>query len=164
MPDSPNPPEPPRIPGRVRMPPARLAGTLVLALIPCLALGGAFSQPAAARSMAAASFRAEVHYPARIDHQQQARILVRVQNQTPRPLTAVVRFDPALIERFSDVAFIPAEEAAYDVRLAEIPPGQSAKAQVSFRGDAFGAHRGTLEIAAGSGDTAAVTLETLVFP
>lgn len=163
MAGSPTPPLPPRIPGRIRMPLPRLAGTLTIILIPVLAAWGVFGKTIDEQSVESAAFHADLRHPSRLNYQEQAEILVRVKNRAPAPITAVVSFDAELIEGFSDVTFSPSEEKAYAIRLPSIAPGEKATARVSLRGDGYGSHTGRIQIA-GGGVTADVNVSVFVFP
>lgn len=157
------PPLPPRISGRIVLPRGRLAGTFVILCIPVLALFGIFGERWETKQVDAGPYRFVAQIPTRFRYKETNEITLLFQNRAAAPVTAVVRFAPSLLEGFSEIAFVPSEEKAYEVHLKGVPPGGEERMRVSIRAEHYGMHQGTIDVAA-SGVTTSVPAGIFIFP
>ena len=139
-------------------------GLPILALIPVLALFGAFGERTATVSETTPSLAVRVTYPERFRYRQTERLEIAVTNRSARALDSVlVSLDTAYFSRFTGVHVEPEPQAAYAVRLANVAPGETRLVVAEVTGDAYWRHPGTMGVAMRD-ERAVVRISSLVFP
>ena len=157
-------PQPPRVPPRLRMHRAELVGMSVVALVPLLAIAGAFGPRVGNDGARAGALALEVRYPTLVRRGMTETLEARVTNRSAAPLSRLtLTLDAAYVGAFSGVAFRPDVERAHTVALAGVQPGETRLVAVELAPAAFGRHRGHVAAVAGR-DSAVVALTTVILP
>lgn len=158
-------PKPPEIDRRIGLPLSRLLGYLGIAIVPVLAIGGAFGDTADRISVRGPNVSAWVEFPTRFRYEMLNYVTVSVTNTSREPIDTIrVRFDSSYVLRFSGVVFYPSEEQAFVVPVTDVAPGDTRLVRVEIQGNRYGRHTGQLHIESTSGDTLTASLHSLVFP
>lgn len=143
----------------------QVPGLVLLALIPLLAVAGAFGVSHADVETRAGDIAVRVHHPSRLRFEQITTMDVLVTNAGAAHIdTLVVSIDTAYLSRFSGVTLTPSATAPFDVELTDVAPGESRRIHVEMDAMRPGRHRGTLRVSAGGADTATLDIATIVFP
>ena len=163
------PPQPPEIKRTLQFHLTQLIGVPLLAVLPVLALLGVFGTTRGEASAQSAALELHVEYPTRSRYKVINAIEVSVRNLTEQPLSTVtVSFDETYISKFSNVQFTPSvktvTDEVYRVELSDLQPGETQLVSVEVQAEEYGAHRGTIKVAAGEAEAAQVDLATIVFP
>lgn len=159
----PEPPQPPENPRRIKLYPYQWIGLAALAVLPVLAWAGVFGESGRVERARAGSLDVVVSYPSRFRYKQLNQIEVQVRNASTAALDSVrVALDTAFGARFSTVTSLPPLDAAFELTIPGIPPGQTRLAVIEIQAERYGRHTGTLTIAAG--DTVRVPLAVFIFP
>lgn len=159
----PDPPGPPEAPRHVRLYRFQWIGLPLLAIVPILALAGAFGESWRVEEATSASLDATVHYPSRYRYKQLNSIEVWVTNRGAAAVdTLTVALDSALANRFSTVRAIPSFREPWEVELTDVLPGETRLVVIELQGERYGRHVGDLELM--GLDTVAVPLSIRIFP
>ena len=154
----------PEVPPRVRMHRVELIGMILIAIVPLLALLGAFGPRVARAHAASAVLDVEVRHPARYRRGMIETLEARVSNRTRAPMPRVtLAFDDAYLDAFALPTATPEFARPYVVELSDIAPGETRTVVVDLEADRPGRHRGRA-VAVHSRDSVAVALTTLVLP
>jgi hypothetical protein len=160
----PRPPQPPPMDRGPRLSRSQWIGLPIIAVIPVLAIFGVFGERRKSSEAESSGLRARVEYPTRLRAMSSKPMIVRVENRSSTPLDTVdVVFDPAYMEHFSAVAFIPPPRDAYTVSLLGLRSGETRIVHVDVQGERIGRHDGRI-VVRWRGDSIAVALGTTVFP
>jgi hypothetical protein len=139
-------------------------GLPVLLLIPVLALFGVFGERTDTITTATRSLGVTVSYPARLRYRQTERLEIAVTNRTESAIDSVrVSLDTAYLARFIEVRVRPEPFASYDVRLADIAPGETRLVVVDMTGNRYWRHPASIGVAMGE-ELATVHFSSQVFP
>lgn len=117
--------------------------------------------------MTAASTELDVRidYATRYRYKMYNEMQVFVRNTSAQPIdTVTVAFDSAYISRFSDLAFIPSANQAFEVDLTDVQPGEVRQVWVELQGEYYGRHSGEVTATSGGPDTARARVSTIIFP
>jgi hypothetical protein len=143
----------------------QLPGLVLLALIPVLALAGAFGESHADAEARAGAIAVRVHHPSRLRFEQITTMDILVTNAgAVRFDTLVVSIDTTYLSRFSGVTLTPSATAPFDVELTDVAPGESRRVHVEMDAMRAGRHRGMVRVSGGGADTATLDIATIVFP
>ena len=158
------PPEAPRLRPRFRMHRNELAGLLVIAVLPFLAIMGIFG-PRAERARAwSSALVLDVEYPGRFRRGMTQRLEATVSNRSPVLMPKVtLRFERAYLGAFGVISVMPDVTEPYVIELPNLQSGESRPVVIELEAERYGRHRGQLTATYGSNSVAA-TLTTLVFP
>ncbi len=136
----------------------------MLMAIPVLAAFEVFGQGSSTVNYRGSTLGIFAEYPSRIRHGTQEEVTVHVTNRGSVALdTVTVLFDSSYVARFGAVQFLPSPTDVYVVKLAGVGTGETRAVRLSLRANKYGRHRGRIA-AAHAGDTARVTVNTIVFP
>lgn len=158
------PPSPPHIPPKVRLHRSEKLGLPFLFVLPALAVVGLFGPKTEVVRGRSGAIDWSAEYPSRLRHQNSERLVVRVRNRSQSPLAGVsVAFDPVYIHAFTAVAFDPAPETPYIVKMPNLRPGESRLVSLELTANEYGSHQGSVSLSAeGVHDKA--ELSTFIFP
>ena len=136
----------------------------LFAAIPILSLFGLFGERRAAVYAASRSVAMSIRYPRRFRYRQVQSLDIAIRNVSARVIDTIdVSLDTAYVSRFSSVRIEPAPRAAFTVAITDVQPGESRLISAELWGDRYGRHQGRIR-AVVRGDTAAATVQTIVFP
>ena len=162
--DGREPPSPPSIPPKLRLHRNEMIGVPLLFALPVLAVLGIFGPTTERAQAESGAVALSAEYPSRIRYENKARLVVRVENRSDRPLSEVtLKLDPDYIHAFADVAIDPAPGTPYTVPVSNLGPRESRLVSVQLTADDYGPHQGWVALSAG-GDEATIPLSTFVFP
>jgi hypothetical protein len=160
----PRPPQPPEIDRRSGLSALRLIAFSVIGLLPFLALVGLFAERLETVHAQGEHVLVAIEYPRRTLTSLTQPLTVEVENRSQQVLPAVeVAFDPAYIQRFSEVSFMPPARDAYVVSLASMRPAETRRVRVDLRAETIGLHEGRIVVRA-SGAEVALPISTIVLP
>jgi hypothetical protein len=143
----------------------QVPGLILLALIPLLAIAGAFGESHAEVDVRTGNLAVHVHHPSRLRFEQISTMDVLVTNAgAARIDTLVVSIDTAYLSRFSGVTLTPSATAPFEVELTDVAPGESRQVHVEMDAMRPGRHRGAVRVRAGGVDVATLDIATIVFP
>lgn len=143
----------------------QVLGLILLALIPVLALAGAFGESHAEVEVRTGDIAVRVRHPSRLRFEQISTMDVLVTNAgAVRIDTLVVSIDTAFLSRFSGVTLTPSAIAPFEVELTGVVPGESRQVHVEMDAMRAGRHRGTVRVTARGADTVMLDIATIVFP
>jgi hypothetical protein len=158
------PPRPPEHDRGIQLNRTQLIGVPLLALIPLLAIFGAFGERWETQIADRGALHTVVEFPDRFRAKLSKPISVLVENRSAMTLDSVeVAFDSSYVERFAGVSFLPDVRHAYTVVLHDVKPGETQRVHVELEGDRAGRHRGRVVVRSG-GDSSVVSIHTIVFP
>lgn len=163
------PPPPPNIPRRVAFDRGQLAGVLLLLAVPVLAVCGVFGTAEATESAAVGDLEVVVRHPERSRYKTRHSLDVALRNVGSQTVSGIiVAVDLAYLSAFADVRFDPpggrAVNAAYEVTLDAIAPGETRHIRATLEAQAYGRHRGAVAIRAASAPPGRLSLATLTLP
>jgi hypothetical protein len=158
------PPQPPAIDRRIRLGWPQLVGFPILFLLPLLAITGLLGERWRTIGIETGELEARIEYPDRFRSRLDRPMTVRIRNRSGSVMDSLdVAFDPAYLERFAAVAFIPEPRAGYVVSLAGIRPDETRLVRIELEGGIVGRHRGRI-VFRSPRDSAAVVIQTTVLP
>jgi hypothetical protein len=162
-------PQPPPFQPKLRIAPLQLIGIPLLALLPLLALFGVFGESLTTKRATSLDVAVEVTYVARYRYGMNHSISVSVTKLSERsPATVTVAFDPAYIEHFSEVNFVPSAERlsrdGFVVELGAIESGETKFVMVEMQSEHYWAQNGVITVSPASGEPVTVTVSTMTFP
>jgi hypothetical protein len=161
----PHPPQPPDQPSRLRLSRSQWVGLPLMALVPVLALAGAFGERRERRQEAHGALLVAAHLPTRLRYRQRMTLDVSVTNRGGTSLDDVrIRVDSAYLDRFSGVSLSPSVSPDGGVAFGSLAARQSVRLSVTLEGDRAGAIRGTALVTDAEGDSVRVPLSSIVFP
>lgn len=162
------PPSPPHIPRRVAFDRGQLAGVVLLLAVPALALCGVFGTTEGTARAAVGELEVVVRHPERLRYKTRHSLDVTLHNRGSRPLPGVtVAFDLDYLAAFADVRFDPpggAVNAAYEVALGAIAPGETRHVRATLEAQQYGRHRGTVVVGAAGARSGRLAVATLTLP
>jgi hypothetical protein len=163
-PDESGPPPPPDMPRRLRSTGRQIAGIVLIALVPILALTGWLGDSTARAHATAGTIEIDVLYPTTLRYRNHGLIEVRLRQAAAGPAGPVsIEIDTAYVSRFTEVRSTPGAERVLSVELAPLQPAEERVVTVELRAERRGRHHGELRVATG-GDTARVRISTFVLP
>lgn len=158
------PPELPPLNRGLRFGRWQMVGLAIMISIPVLAAFEVFGEGSSSAGHSGATLALSAEYPSRVRHGTPEEVTVLVTNRGPSPLdTVTVHFDSSYVARFTDPQFLPSTTDAYEVELAGVGPGETRTVRLGVRANEYGRHRGRI-VASHGGDTAYVSIGTIVFP
>jgi hypothetical protein len=163
--DTAEPPPAPEIRRRVRLYTAQWIGIPAMALIPLLALFGAFGERRTELTAAAAGLDVAIDLPTRVRTAQRTHIEVRVHNlsgDTARDVT--VRFDPQYFEDAMDPSFIPERDAPYEATLPALPSGADGSVRVELEFGRMGRSTGAISVSRDGREGTRTRISTFILP
>jgi hypothetical protein len=164
-PDDRAPPAPPELPRRLRLYAVQWIGVPLLVALPLLALLGAFDERRATIEVSSLELQLRIDYPARSRYKEINTFLISVENRAQHALDAVhVVLDPALVDGFTRLEFIPAASSANTIALLGLQPGEAREVQVILQAERSWRRAGEIIATSGAHDTARVHLRTFVLP
>lgn len=159
----PDPPGPPEAPRRVRLYRYQWVGLGLIALLPILALAGAFGETWSTATGRSAALEVEVRYPTAYRYKQLNSLELRIRNTSAATLdTVTVSLDASLATAFSTVRATPAFVRAYETDLIDLRPDEVRLVVIELQAERYGRHEGVLR-AAGP-DTVRIPLSITIFP
>jgi hypothetical protein len=155
----------PDIPRKIRVYPAQAVGVLLMVSIPILSLFGFLGEEEKTGIASSNQIEMSVKYYSRGHAGLRAPLHVYVKNRAQEELEKIsVQFDSQYIEKFSRVSFVPKEEAAYEVVLSDIQPGETRNIIVEMDAEKSGRHSGKIRVVSSGGEVAEYTVSTYVLP
>jgi hypothetical protein len=167
--DATQPPPAPDVRRSIRFYPAHLAGMVLLALVPLLALFGVFGDLQANAEASSSSFRVLVDYPSRSRYWVFETMSVMVTNLSGQAReTVTLSISEDYVAAFGEVAFeFDAERVtpdAYEFALTDLQPGETRVFGVEFRSDRYGQHDGLITVTAPDAEPVELRISTFIFP
>ncbi len=136
-----------------------------MALIPLLALAGAFGERRQPIRSERGGLLLRGLIPSRLRYRQHMTLDISVTNRGPLETRAVsLRADTAYLNRFSNVSISPAIQPDGAIPLGDLPPGASGRATISLEADRVGVAHGALTVTTAAADSVSVSFQTLTFP
>ncbi len=166
------PPEPPVIRRAGSYYPAHVIGVLLLALLPALALVGAFDEQVNTASASTPGLLLEVRYVTRTRYSLRTTMEIVVENRTGSALhNVVVGIDRGYMEGFGSAQFRPevthSTPDALEIALPDLDPGAWRAIDAQMIANRIGSHDGRIIVWAestGAEGAAEVLVETLILP
>jgi hypothetical protein len=159
------PPELPDIDRRVRVYPRQIAGLVVLATIPVLAMVGLLGPQQQRESRATPALDVAVEYPGRVRASRDAVLRIVATNRSASRLDHVrVRLPEVYLGGFADREVARVATPDHEVLVAPLEPGEAGTVQVDLRAERFGRHRGAIRVVSSAGDTLSIPLRTFILP
>jgi hypothetical protein len=161
------PDEPPRVPDierRIAPGRARMAGVLLLMVLPALAIAGVLNEARRTAESATPELLLRVEYPHRLraDAESELRIeVVRAPAGSAGPV--LLRVEGEYLDRLESLDSHPGSRAAGEMLLDQIEPGEGAEARLRLAARRAGVARGVVTASAGE-EELTVRLRTRVLP
>jgi hypothetical protein len=140
-------------------------GLSLLALLPLLALAGAFGERWSALRAANTALEVTVTFPTVFRYKQVNQIQVRVRNRRPAALDTVrIAVDTTYLAGFSTINAMPSFSQPFELTLADIPPGGERLAVIEMQAERYGRFSGSLRVSSGSDAPLPLSLNTFIYP
>jgi hypothetical protein len=165
----PQPPQPPDVERELQFYPWQIAGIVLIALVPILALFNVFGEAFETTSAASAELEINVLYPARYTYSMINSVEVSVHNLSAQSIpTVTVRIDRSYLDSFSHVNITPGPktitEDAYEVELTDLTAGEVRRVVAEIQGDKYGMHEAFITAVPEGAGPVEVSITTIVFP
>lgn len=162
-------PQPPDMKRRIRMYPMQWIGMVLIALIPVLALLGVFGEQRAQVSASSSALSLDVDYPLNYRYRVHNPLTITVRNTSQQAYeTVTIAISTDYISPFADSKFEPElqrlTDAAYEVDLDDVQPGETRLVTVVLEGQEYGRHAGAITASAEGAAAARVDVATFVLP
>jgi hypothetical protein len=160
-----DPPQPPEVKERFRLPLIEAIGMAILAILPILALFGIFEPKPTRVELSNQDLKAEITYPTRLRYKLKESLEVKVTNASQQAVDEInVAIDEEYLKGFSP-KFHPVPQADVGVmKLRDIGPGETAVARVELEAEEYGTHRGAATVSQAGMDVIATSISTFVIP
>lgn len=158
-------PTPPQEGRQVKFWKPQLFGVPVLMLLPILAMSGAMGDHPRQARADNAQLSIEVTYPSRVLFRKRTSMKIEVQNRGAVPLaSASVTFDPAWLEHFQEVEFVPQPSRPTVVELADLKPGERREIALELAPKGYGTLSGWVRADGPDAPGPQVMFDTFVLP
>lgn len=142
----------------------QMLGIGLLMLIPVLALFNVFGDGDATVRARSSTLSMTVEYSPRLRHATADVVVAEIRNSSGAFMdTVTVIFDSSYVSKVSEPRFTPPASRAFELDLLAMRPGESRRIELAFSSENYGWHSGDI-LALHKGDTARVSVRTLVFP
>lgn len=165
----PRPPEPPDVDRKLQFYPWQLAGIMLIALVPILALFNVFGEAVETTGATGTSLEVSVMYPARYRYKMIDPVQISVHNISSQSIpTVTVRIDRSYLDSFSNVTLTPSAktitEDAYEVELTDLKAGETRRVVAEIQAEKYGSHEAVIATVPEGAEPVEVSIETFVFP
>ena len=165
----PQPPESPDLERKLQFYPWQIAGVILIALVPILALFNVFGEALETTSAAGPDLEVSILYPARYRYKMIDPVQISVHNISAQAIpTVTVRIDRAYLDSFSNVTLTPSAKTitgeAYEVELTDLKAGETQQVVAEIQAEEYGWHEAVIATVPEGAEPVEVSIATFVFP